>query len=129
MRRGMALLAALALLLSCIAWEAAAEESVRMGRTEPLYSQARAGYTLPVYGKEPVRVETDLTLSVGDSARVEFTVPEDGTVRLTLNGETYTGVFTRALDGAQSAWVTCFTALNEKGEAVWGIRTDDIGGM
>ena len=52
---------------------------------------------------------------------------EDGTVRLTLNGETYAGVFTRALDGAQSAWVTCFTALNEKGEAVWGIRTDDDG--
>ena len=51
---------------------------------------------------------------------------EDGTVRLTLNGETYTGVFTRALDGAQSAWVSCFTALNEKGEAVWGIRTDGI---
>ena len=49
---------------------------------------------------------------------------EDGGVRLVLNGETYTGVFTRCLDGAQSAWVSCFTALNEKGEAVWGIRTD-----
>ena len=84
MHRGMALLAALALLLSCIAWEALAEDSVRMGRTEPLYSQARAGYTLPVYGKEPVRVETDLTLSVGDSARVEFTVPEDGQYEIWL---------------------------------------------
>ena len=51
---------------------------------------------------------------------------EDGTVKLTLNGESYTGVFTRCLDGAQSAWVSCFTALNEKGEAVWGIRTDGL---
>lgn len=50
----------------------------------------------------------------------------DGTVRLILNGESYLGVFTRALDGAQSAWVSCFTALNEKGEAVWGVRCDDL---
>ena len=50
---------------------------------------------------------------------------DDGTVRLTLDGESYTGVFTRCLDDAQGAWVTCFTALNEKGEAVWGIRADD----
>ena len=50
---------------------------------------------------------------------------DDGTVLLTLNGESYTGVFTRCLDDAQGAWVTCFTALNDKGEAVWGIRTDD----
>ena len=53
---------------------------------------------------------------------------EDGTVKLTLNGESYTGVFTRCLDGAQSAYVSCFTALNEKGEAVWGIRTDGLEG-
>ena len=48
-----------------------------------------------------------------------------GTAYLNLNGERYTGVFTRCLDDAQGAWVTCFTALNEKGEAVWGIRADD----
>ena len=51
---------------------------------------------------------------------------EDGKVRLSLNGEAYTGVFARCYDGAQTAWVSCFTALNEKGEAVWGIRTDGI---
>ncbi len=50
----------------------------------------------------------------------------ENAVRLTLNGETYTGVFARGFDGAQSAWVTCFTALNEKGEAVWGVRTDGL---
>ena len=84
MRRGLALLAALALLASCIAWEALAEDSVRMGRTEPLYSQVQAGYSLPVYGKEPVSIETDLTLAVGDSAQVDFIVPEDGQYEIWL---------------------------------------------
>ncbi len=51
---------------------------------------------------------------------------KDGGVTLTLNGEAYTGVFTRCMDGAQSAWVPCFTALNAKGEAVWGVRADDL---
>ncbi len=60
----------------------------------------------------------------GDCAGTWESAP-DGEVCLVLNGEAYRGVFTRCLDGAQSAWVSCFTALNEKGEAVWGIRTDD----
>ncbi len=49
---------------------------------------------------------------------------EEGGLHITLNGETYAGVFIRCYDGAQTAWVTCFTALNEKGEALWGVRTD-----
>ena len=84
MRRGLALLAALVLLVSCIAWEALAADNVQMGRTEPLYSQAQAGYTLPVYGKEAVGFETDLTLAVGDSAQVDFSVPEDGQYEIWL---------------------------------------------
>ena len=84
MRRELALLAALVLLVSCIAWEALAEDNVQMGRTEPLYSQAQAGYTLPVYGKEAVGFETDLTLAVGDSAQVDFSVPEDGQYEIWL---------------------------------------------
>lgn len=84
MRRGLALLAALVLLVSCIAWEALAADNVQMGRTEPLYSQAQAGYTLPVYGKEAVGFETDLTLAVGDSAQVDFNAPEDGQYEIWL---------------------------------------------
>ena len=84
MRRGLALLAALVLLVSCGTWGALAEENVQMGRTEPLYSQAQAGYTLPVYGKEAVGFETDLTLAVGDSAQVDFSVPEDGQYEIWL---------------------------------------------
>ncbi len=50
---------------------------------------------------------------------------EGNCVELTLSSGIYKGVFTRAADGAQSAMVTCFTALNEAGEAVWGIRAED----
>ncbi len=50
----------------------------------------------------------------------------ESAVRLTLDGKSYTGVFTRCYDGAQTAWVSCFTALSESGEAVWGIRTDGL---
>ena len=48
----------------------------------------------------------------------------DGTARLVLEGDTFRGAFIRGYDEAQGAWVSCFTALNENGEAVWGIRTD-----
>ena len=47
-----------------------------------------------------------------------------GEARFIFNGESYKGVFIRGYDEAQGAFVSCFTALNEKGEAVWGIRTD-----
>ena len=122
MRRGLALLAALVLLAGCVAWEAAAEENVRVGRTEPLYSQARAGYTLPVYGKEPVRFETALDLTVGDAAQVDLTVPEDGQYEIWLTYQNTTRStlpteLTVRVDGAlpfyelrrvklQSLWVT-----------------------
>ena len=50
---------------------------------------------------------------------------EEGMIHLTLDGQSYSGRFCRCMDGAQNAWVSCFTALNEAGEAVWGIRYDD----
>ena len=36
------------------------------------------------------------------------------------------GRFLKGMDGAQNAWVSCFSALNEAGEAVWGIRYEDL---
>ena len=50
----------------------------------------------------------------------------DGRCELVLNGDVYKGVMVRAVDGAQGASVPCFTVINEKGEAVWGIRYDDL---
>ena len=52
---------------------------------------------------------------------------EDGkNLTLTLSGTVYHGIMHKALDGAQSARVTCFSVLNEAGEALWGIRAEDV---
>ena len=35
----------------------------------------------------------------------------------------YTGVMHTALDSAQKTWVTCISALDESGAALWATRT------
>ena len=44
-------------------------------------------------------------------------------VTLTVDGLTYTGVMHTALDSAQKTWVTCISALDESGAALWATRT------
>ena len=47
----------------------------------------------------------------------------DGTVfRCELDGVSYRGVMNLAWDSREEAWVTCFTALDETGAALWGSR-------
>ena len=85
MRRRLASLATLVLLITCTAtWGALADDSVRMGRTEPLYSEASAAYTLPVYDGEPVLLETDLTVSAGKNVKLDFETPKDGLYEIWL---------------------------------------------
>ncbi len=57
-----------------------------------------------------------------------WTGDEDGHMTLSIAGKEYRGLFIRAVDGSQSAIVTCFTALSQDGEAAWGIRYDDADG-
>ena len=46
---------------------------------------------------------------------------EDGeTFRCEIGEHRYTGVMTTALDKRENTWVTCFTALDESGAALWG---------
>lgn len=46
---------------------------------------------------------------------------EDGeTFRCEIDGHSYLGVMTTALDKRENQWVTCFTALDETGAALWG---------
>ena len=80
MRRGMVWLSLLVMLASCILPTelAAAEESLKMGRTEPLYSAVLAACTLPVYGGEEIRVTTDLNAALGETVQADISVPEDG---------------------------------------------------
>ncbi len=80
MRRQFALLAVLVLLFGCLLAPGAApaEESIRMGRTEPLYSEVRTGYTLPVYDGSEVSQAVDLDIPAGETAGAEIQVPADG---------------------------------------------------
>lgn len=51
---------------------------------------------------------------------------QDGrNVTLTLEGKAYHGVMHTAWDSNQEAWVTMFSALDEEGAALWGIRTGE----
>ena len=45
---------------------------------------------------------------------------EDGAFRCELDGTAYTGIMTEALDSKENVWVTCFTALDQTGAALWG---------
>ncbi len=84
MRRTMALLAVLVLSLCWTLPAAGAEESVRMGRTEPLYSSLKQEYPLPVYAGEAIRTETDLTAMAGETVQAEVNAPEDGQYEIWL---------------------------------------------
>lgn len=51
---------------------------------------------------------------------------QDGrNVTLTLEGKVYHGVMHTAWDSNQEAWVPMFSALDEEGAALWGIRTGE----
>ena len=48
---------------------------------------------------------------------------EDGThITITLDGVTYKGQMNAGYDESQKAWTTVFTAMNDKGVSLWGIR-------
>ena len=44
------------------------------------------------------------------------------TLNITLDGVAYSGVMHTACDWEQGVWTTCFTALDDTGAALWGIR-------
>ncbi len=128
MRRGLAWLAVIALAISCVGPQTAlGEESVRMGRTEPLYTQAQAGYTLPIYGGEPVTRETDLTLLAGESGEVDFSVPKDGQYEIWL---TYRNVTASMLPTEMTVQVDGSIPFNElrrvKLNSLWIVESDQI---
>ena len=97
---------------------------------EPVDAQEQAGlYKVVLH-------ERDINKEVHASKLV--TLHEDGTVTgdlsgswvsengqkltITLDGATYDGMIQRGCDADQKAYTTCFTALDETGAAVWGLR-------
>ena len=84
MRKGWLCLMVLLLLLPLVglAEETDSDWMSFSSRTEPLYEEAQATYTLPVYGGEAVAFAGDITLEVGQSGEMTITVPEDGQYEL-----------------------------------------------
>lgn len=62
--------------------------------------------------KEDGTVEGDLSGS--------WESPDGRVFRCVLDGVSYRGVMNTALDSKEEAWVTCFSALDESGAALWG---------
>ena len=49
--------------------------------------------------------------------------PDGRVFRCELNGIMYRGIINTALDSKEGVWVTCFTALDDTGAALWGSRS------
>lgn len=96
-----------------------------MNRTAP--EERPGSYKIILHGRDINRSE---------HSSVAVTLREDGTVdgamtgtwqcgdgltfRCQLDGTDYTGIMTRAYDNRENTWVTCFTALDASGAALWG---------
>lgn len=95
--------------------EAVAEEQ-RSGRYKVIFHGRDINKT--EHTSLPVTLEKDGTVT-GDVSGTWSC--EDGQIfRCTLNGVDYRGVMNRAWDSQEQQWVTCFTALDETGAALWG---------
>ena len=72
---------------------------------------------------------TSRTVTLEESGAVtgdltgEWSCPDGTRFECTLDGAVCRGVMTTAFDSEEKAWVTCFSALDETGAAVWGTRT------
>ena len=96
-----------------------------MSRTAP--EERPGSYKIILHGRD---------INHSEHSSVAVILREDGTVdgaltgtwqcgdgltfRCQLDGTAYTGVMTTALDSKESAWVTCFTVLDQTGAALWG---------
>ena len=75
---------------------------------------------LTEHESEVIRLEADGSVT---GAYTGTWACEDGVnVTLTLGELTYTGVMHTALDTSQRTWVTCISALDESGAALWATR-------
>ncbi len=98
----------------------APEVSARPGKYKVLFHEHDINRTAHVSVTAVLRADGTVDGAVSGAWESD----QGGAARFIFNGDTYKGVFIRGYDEAQGAFVSCFTALNEKGEAVWGIRTD-----
>ena len=92
-------------------------------------SQQTGLYKVLLHGRDINKVEhesEEITLNADGTITGAYTgawACADGVnVTLTMGGHTYTGVMHTALDSAQRTWVSCISALDEEGAALWATR-------
>ncbi len=92
-------------------------------------SQQSGAYKVLLHGRDINKVEHKsevITLNADGTVNGDYTgtwACADGVnVTLTLAEHTYTGVMHTALDASQRTWVTCISALDEEGAALWATR-------
>ena len=86
-------------------------------------------YKVLLHGRDINKVEhesEEITLNADGTITGAYTgtwACSDGVnVTLTMGGHIYTGVMHTALDAAQKVWVSCISALDEEGAALWATR-------
>jgi len=98
---------------------------------EPIEPEALAGvYKIISHGKDintKHHVSQTAALhadgSVSGDISATFQLLGKSNMKIVINGETYTGVFVKAYDNQQNQWTITFTALSDKGEAIWGSKS------
>ena len=92
-------------------------------------SQQSGAYKVLLHGRDINKVEHKsevITLNADGTVNGDYTgiwACADGVnITLTLGEHTYTGVMHTALDASQRTWVTCISALDEEGAALWATR-------
>ena len=92
-------------------------------------SQQTGLYKVLLHGRDINKVEhesEEITLNADGTITGAYTgvwsCADGVNVTMTLGGHTYTGVMHTALDAAQKVWVSCISALDEEGAALWATR-------
>lgn len=60
--------------------------------------------------------------TVSGALRGSWQCPDGQLFRIELNGTAYSGVINLALDEKEKQWISCFTALDDTGAALWGVH-------
>jgi len=100
---------------------------------EPVSSGLQSGrYKIVLHERDINKTEHNsviVTLHGDGSVSGEYTgswsCPDEKNVTVILNGTVYRGVFNDGMNASEKEWTTCFTALDETGAALWGIRIED----
>ena len=96
-------------------------------RTVPSEQEQTGLYKIILHGRDINHTEhTSQTVTLEEGGTVTgamqgtWQCDENGVFRCEIDGTAYTGVMTQALDSKENVWVTCFTAMDEAGGALWG---------